>query len=55
LTFTIDLKDISEFPDEEEILIMPGIPFRIAKIRRGNPTEIVLEQVNINYLLGKSS
>jgi hypothetical protein len=51
--FTIDLKDISEFPDEEEILIMPGIPFRIAKIRRGNPTEIVLEQVDINHLLGK--
>ena len=50
-TFTIDLKNISKFPDEEEILIMRGIPFRITKIIRKTPIEIVLEQVTICELL----
>jgi hypothetical protein len=49
--FTIDLKGISAFPDEEEVLVMPGIPFRITRIKRGNPMEIELEQLTINHLL----
>jgi hypothetical protein len=40
------------FPDEEEVLVMPGIPFRITKVKRGNPIEIELEQLTINHLLG---
>jgi hypothetical protein len=45
--FTIDLKGISEYPDEEEVLIMPRIPFRITKVNRGNPFEIELQQLSI--------
>ncbi|CAF5080480.1 unnamed protein product [Rotaria magnacalcarata] len=51
--FTIDLERISEFSDEEEVIVMPGIPFRITKVQRENPIEIELEELTINHLLGK--
>lgn len=55
INFTIDLKDISEFPNEEEVLVMPGIPFKIIKVKRGNQIEIELEAFTINHLLGKKT
>ncbi len=51
--FEIDLKDISEYSNEKEVLIMPGISFRITKIKHGNTFQIELEQLIINHLLGK--
>jgi hypothetical protein len=29
---------LSQFPDEGEVLVMPGIPFRIVKVEDGNRT-----------------
>lgn len=53
MNFTIDLHGLSYFPEEEEVLIMPGIPFRITKVTRANPFEIELQQYSMDHLLGK--
>jgi hypothetical protein len=42
----LDIHTISEFPDEEEVLMLPGFPFTVTKISRGNPIEIELHQMN---------
>jgi hypothetical protein len=52
INFAIDLNGISDFPNEKEVLIMPGIPFRITKVTRGNPFEIEVQQLSISHLLG---
>lgn len=44
----LDIHTISEFPEEEEVLILPGLPFIVTKITRDNPIEIELRQEALN-------
>ncbi|CAF2072571.1 unnamed protein product, partial [Rotaria magnacalcarata] len=43
----LDISSLSEFPNEEEVLILPFITFKVQKFEQGHPLEIELDQVGI--------
>ncbi len=44
----LDIHTISEFPEEEEVLLLPGFPFIVTRITKGNPIEIELQQMDLD-------
>ncbi|CAF3976393.1 unnamed protein product [Rotaria sp. Silwood1] len=41
----LDIHSISEFPDEEEVLIIPNMVFKVLAIKDDNPIEIALQSL----------
>lgn len=47
----LDISSISEYPDEEEVLMLPGTCFRVAQINRNNiEFEIYLQEIDIRFI-----
>ena len=49
----LDLETISEYPNEEEVLIIPNMNFTITKFKKGNPSEVELEQEGMQDVINQ--
>ncbi|CAF3451342.1 unnamed protein product [Rotaria sp. Silwood1] len=49
----LDLETISEYPEEQEVLIIPNMHFRIRKVTETSPIEIELEQEDMQKAMNE--